>query len=130
MSQSSAAIAATTAPCPPAGETPLLEKLIGKVESLEGILNELRQLFIGKRKDNYVVEEIATLTGRSEYTVRRWISEGRLKAIRVSEGGPRGRLLVPRAELERLISAGKGENIPEVSLDGACPEPLTAGGEL
>ena len=76
-------------------------------------LDQLRELFGGQRKEQLTVAEVAALTGRSEYTVRRWISQGRLKAIRLAEGGPRGRLLIARAELDRLVACGKGRSIPD-----------------
>ena len=71
------------------------------------------------RKTTYTVDEIAQLTGRSCYTIRRWITEGRLNAIRIAEGGPRGRLLIPRSELDRLINAGRGAQIPDTAVERA-----------
>jgi hypothetical protein len=59
------------------------------------------------------------MTGRTEYTVHRWVAENKLQAIRIAGGGPRGRLLIPRTELQRLGAAGKGVHVPEVALDGA-----------
>jgi excisionase family DNA binding protein len=108
----------------------LLERLFGKLDSLETMMGELRQklplmddklerlseLLACRRKEHYVVEEIAELTGRSCYTIRRWIKERKLGAIRVHDGGPRGRLLIPRGELERLIEGGRGGEVPERSL--------------
>lgn len=113
------------------GDDRSMELLVAKVDSLQLMLGQLvdrrltslelkldglRELLARRRKDHYVVEEIAELTGRSCYTIRRWISEGRLSAIRIPDGGPRGKLLVPRSELERLITSGKGGDIPVAAL--------------
>jgi excisionase family DNA binding protein len=95
----------------------LLADLTGRLPSLDQKLDLIRELLSARRKDTFTVGELAGLTGRSSYTVRRWIAEGRLSAIRIAEGGPRGRLLIPRAELERLISTGQGGRIPESALD-------------
>ena len=56
------------------------------------------------------------MTGRSCYTVRRWITEKKLTAIRLRDGGPRGKLLIPRSEIERLIAAGRGAEVPGAAL--------------
>ena len=84
---------------------------------IEEKVDELHAVLAARRKDNYVVGEVAEMTGRSEYTIRRWITEGRLSAIRISDGGPRGRLLVPRVELERLIATARGRHVPESTID-------------
>jgi excisionase family DNA binding protein len=88
-----------------------------RLPALEGGLDELRALLAPRRKDFYLVEEVAALAGRSEYTVRRWVAEGKLRATRLAEGGPRGRLLIPRAEMQRLIATGKGDGIPDTVID-------------
>jgi excisionase family DNA binding protein len=75
-------------------------------------LGELRAIIQGTRKDYYTVDELARLTGRTAYTVRRWITEGRLQAIRVEGTGPRGRLLVPGSQLGQLLPQGLGSEIP------------------
>jgi excisionase family DNA binding protein len=62
------------------------------------------------------VEEVARLVGRSAYTVRRWIAEHRINASRIADTGPRGRLLIPREEVGKLISEGKG-NLVAFQLD-------------
>jgi excisionase family DNA binding protein len=99
----------------------LLNDLVAALNTLfaplKADLEYIRATLSARRKDHYTVEEVARLTGRSAYTIRRWITEQRLKAIRVSGTGPRGRLLVPRAELEVLIAAGLGDDIPETTLD-------------
>jgi excisionase family DNA binding protein len=91
--------------------------LCGQLPAVLEKLDVLRDLLAGRRKDNFVVEEVAELTGRSGYTIRRWIAEGKLKAVRIAEGGPRGRLLIPRTELERLVAAGRGSEVPATALD-------------
>jgi excisionase family DNA binding protein len=105
----------------------LLARLCGKIDSMEAMISELREklplmedkiekvreLFGRRRKEHYLVEEIAELTGRSAYTIRRWVGEGKLNAIRLRDGGPRGKLLVPRSELDRLVAASMGADIPD-----------------
>jgi excisionase family DNA binding protein len=76
------------------------------------MLTEVRDRLAGHYKPVYTVEEIAGLTGRSAYTIRRWIKERRIEAIRVSGTGPRGRLLVARDQLQRLVSTGLGGQVP------------------
>jgi excisionase family DNA binding protein len=74
-------------------------------------LDVIKQRLSTSHKSHYTVDEIAHLVGRSAYTVRRWITEGRISAIRVNGTGPKGKLLVPHDQLANLIDLGKGENI-------------------
>jgi excisionase family DNA binding protein len=74
-------------------------------------LDEIHELVTGHSKEHLTVAEVAEMTGRSAYTVRRWISDGRLKASRIIDTGERGRLLIHREELHRLIGAGRGANL-------------------
>jgi excisionase family DNA binding protein len=76
--------------------------------SLEEVLSLLR----GCRKELLTVEEVARAVSRDPLTVRRWIKDGRLRSIRVQGSGPRGRLLVPREELSRLVGMGLGSALP------------------
>jgi excisionase family DNA binding protein len=98
-----------TAPVPPDGSADRLAPVLGEI--LAGV-RDIRELLTGTRKEWLTVEEVAELTGRATYTVRRWIAAGRLKAVRVRGTGPRGRLLVARSELQGLISAGLGGDVP------------------
>jgi excisionase family DNA binding protein len=103
--------------------TELLSKA-GAAEELGPVLNqictdlrEIRAMLAGTRKEFYTVEEIAELTGRTPYTVRRWLAEKRISATRVSGTGPRGRLLISRDQLDRLIDSGLGGGIPESAVE-------------
>ena len=87
------------------------------IRRLEGEVRSLREQFSGRRKLHLTVKEVAELVGRSPFTVRTWIKDGRLNAIRVSGSGSRGRLLIRREELERLVADGKGSHIPAVAFD-------------
>lgn len=79
---------------------------------LERQLVDLRSLIEVRQKELMTVEELARLVGRSAFTVRRWISQGKIEATRVNGTGPRGRLLVRRSELAKLLSLGSGAEIP------------------
>ncbi len=69
-------------------------------------LSEVRQILAGRLKSHLTVEEAAAEVGRAPYTVRTWIRDGRLSAVRVSGSGPRGRLLIAREDLRKLIETG------------------------
>jgi excisionase family DNA binding protein len=84
---------------------------------LKAELEFIRATLQARRKDHYTVEEVARLTGRSAYTVRRWVALGRIRAIRISGTGPKGRLLIPREELDTLIAAGLGARVPDAAAD-------------
>jgi excisionase family DNA binding protein len=90
-----------------------LDDVLRLLHELKGGLDEIRATLQARRKDNYTVEEVAGFTGRTPYTVRRWITEKRIKAIRIFGTGPKGRLLIPRKELDALIASGLGARIPE-----------------
>jgi len=98
---------------------PTIESVTDLKPVLTGILNTLNNIcdrLTDTRKDFYTVEEIAKHTGRTAYTIRRWISEGRIHATRVSGTGPKGRLLIPRDQVEILIAAGLGEAVTGVAV--------------
>lgn len=90
------------------------EEILGLLTYLKLAVEDVRAQLAAKRKDFYTIEEIADLFGRSAYTVRRWVSEGRIRAIRVEGTGPRGRLLVPRDQLDVLAGSGMASEVPAV----------------
>jgi excisionase family DNA binding protein len=95
---------------------PVLAQILGE-------LREIRGTLAGAHKPFWTIEEIAELTGRSAFTVRRWVKEGRITATRVSGTGPRGRLLVGRDQLQQLIAAGMGGEVPPaVGGQGSVPQ--------
>lgn len=102
---------ASAAPPSNATTEQLIAYLQANVDKLGSRLEEIYDLVAGRSKEHLTVAEVAEMTGRSAYTVRRWISDGRLTASRVSNTGKRGRLLIHRDELRRLISGGPGQNV-------------------
>jgi excisionase family DNA binding protein len=88
-------------------------------ELLRPVLAELeliRATLEARRKPHYTVDEVAELTGRTPYTVRRWISEERIQATRIEGTGPKGRLLIAREEVDALIAAGLGAQVPDAAV--------------
>ena len=47
------------------------------------------------------IDRVAEVTGVSPHSIRRWISENRVRSVRLG-----GRVLVPVAEVERLVTSG------------------------
>src|SRR5262245_32631292 len=101
--------ALTPAATPPGCGTDQLAPVLGQI--LDG-LRDLRDLLTGLRKEWYTVEEVAELTGRTAYTVRRWVQEQRIEARRASGTAPRGRLLIAHDQLRRLVATGLGGEVP------------------
>lgn len=100
---------------PPPGLTAEQTRQLALLPTIAETLDEVRELIRGRIKEHYTVDEFAALVGRAPYTVRAWITGNRLDAIRVEGTGPRGRLLIPRAEVDRLIARGKGADLPAIS---------------
>ena len=97
-----------------------LREAVGDLrDRLEAGLADLREQIAGKSKSHYTVDEVAGLTGRASYTVRSWITQGLIQAIRVPGTGPKGRLLIPHEELRKLVDRGLGARLPAVSVGGA-----------
>ena len=104
----------------PANEPASVERVVAMLADLQSAVQEIQAHLAGATKSHYTVEEVAEKTGRAPYTVRSWIKARRIRADRVTGTGPRGRLLVPREELTRLIGLGLGGRIPVI--DGAEPD--------
>ena len=93
------------------------DRLVDILGQLFRAVDEIRQQLGGKLKSHLVVEEVAAATGRSPYTIREYIRRGRIRATRVAGTGPRGRLLIPREELEKLIESGLAGQVPAALID-------------
>ena len=112
-----------TFPTPPttspevAGELATLKSLIiSGFSALTSRLEAVTEGLARRTKSHLTVDEVADLTGRAPYTIRRWVKEGRIQAQRLREGGPKGRLLIAREEVQKLIETGFGAEVPsEVS---------------
>jgi len=76
-------------------------------------IEDIRSQLAGRHKPYFTVDEVATTVGRSSYTVRKWVKEKKIQATRINGTGPRGKLLIARAELDKLIATGLGANIPD-----------------
>jgi excisionase family DNA binding protein len=93
-------------------DDPDVQQIGGLLKQMCAALDEIRAHVVKQRKQFHTVDEIAELTGRSPYTVRRWVTEGRIAATRVQGTGPRGRLLISHDQIGRLIDAGLGSEVP------------------
>ncbi len=101
-------------PSPPVGGVDhLLAEVRRLHDKVDAGLADLRDRLTRRTKSHLTVEEVAAATGRSAYTVRRRVKARRLTATRVAGDGPKGRLLVAREELEALVRAGSGANVPD-----------------
>ncbi len=76
-------------------------------------LTEIKAKLTTQVKGTLTVAEVAACVCRSELTVRRWIKEGKVAALKVAGDGPRGRWLVPRAELAKLVAYGLAGDLPD-----------------
>lgn len=83
----------------------------GLIVAIAKRLDEVHAKVSGQAKSHMTVDEVAQITARSAYTVRRWIKERLIRADRVKGSGPKGRLLIPREELQRIIECGRGEKL-------------------
>ena len=105
-------------PSPPSvSNADRIEEMYGLLIYVKDAIEYVRAQLAAKRKDHYTVPEFGDLVRRSPYTVRRWIAEGRVKAVRVQGTGPKGRLLVPHDQLDALVVAGMGTEIPAAAMD-------------
>ena len=67
-------------------------------------LTDVSDRLADRTKDYYSVKEVAELTKRSEYTVRRWIEEGRLEAEKIQGTGAKGKWRIPREAVKQLTA--------------------------
>jgi excisionase family DNA binding protein len=93
----------TQATPPSIAPSDLTGDLLKEIRDMRTTMSQILARLEGTTKPYYTVEEVAELRGRSPYTVRRWIQEGRITATRVMGTGPRGRLLIAQEELPKLV---------------------------
>jgi hypothetical protein len=81
--------------------TEILERLARIEAALQVLLREKTV------KEWYSTAEVAALLGKSEYTVREWCRQSRVRAIKkASARGAHAEWLICHAELQRLRSEG------------------------
>lgn len=100
---------------PPHGDD--LSLVLDLLHRLRDDVEQIKTKLEGTQKSHYSVDEVARMTSRAAYTVRSWVKAGRIRAERVSGTGPKGRLLIPRDELAKLIRQGKGAGVPAAAVD-------------
>lgn len=99
------------------GSDPNVADPLALLTQILDLIQEIHQFVTSRAKSHYTVEEIAHQVGRSEYTVRKWIKDGDISAIRVDGTGPRGRLLIPREEILRLVSQARGSRVSAMQIE-------------
>lgn len=57
------------------------------------------------KREYLSVQEAAVLTGLSPWTFRAWAYSGRVSSVKLGSG-QRARLLIPRTEIDRILSEG------------------------
>jgi hypothetical protein len=93
------------------------DELLLQIPLILAGVRQLLELLEGRRKQRLTVEEFAAEVGRTPFTVRRWIAAGLVDASRVAGTGPRGRLLIGRDQLHRLIDTERPGTSSEGGLD-------------
>jgi hypothetical protein len=93
-----------------------LDEIVARLGDLQESMKEINEKLAGTMKNFFTVEEFGNHTGRAPYTVRSYIKAGLIKAERIAGTGPKGRLLIPRSELAKLIALGRGEKITNAIL--------------
>ena len=82
--------------------TEKLDKIYELLCELSHSLQAIREQFTAAKKDFYTVAELIPIVGRSAFTIRRWINEKLIDAIRIAGTGPKGRLLVPQVAIGKV----------------------------
>jgi len=86
-------------------ETELLDAVMERLDRIESVLEDLRRHRTVKAY--YSAAEVASLAGRSAYTVREWSRLGRIRAAkRICGRGEAGEWMISHEEVTRLLSEG------------------------
>jgi excisionase family DNA binding protein len=75
-------------------------------QEVSGLRHDLKAALAPKWKTKpfYTVKELAKHLGRSTYTIRRWIRDGKLQAVKLNSGGPRDPYLIEHREVQELLT--------------------------
>jgi excisionase family DNA binding protein len=86
-----------------------LDEVAVALNNIFRILSQIQASIAGQQKPWLTVNEVAQYTGRTAFTIRRWISNGLIEAKRLPGAGQRGRFLIASDELTRLLSNGSAD---------------------
>ena len=89
--------------CPPSNSEGAWQDIQAKNNEILAHLKAIEPHSPHGSKEFYSIHEVAQYVKRSPYTVRKWILDGKIKAIRIAGTGTHGRLLVPHSEFLRLF---------------------------
>jgi excisionase family DNA binding protein len=97
----------------PSGATPNSdqERLLESIDALHATIQKMDRRLDDQSTQYYTVTEFAKLVKRSDYTVRRWIKLKKINAFKVKGSGPKGRWLIPRDQLARVLDSGLGASL-------------------
>lgn len=95
----------------------ILEEMLERSERQQQELASINGHLAGRTKPVLTVKEVANEVGRCEDTIRNWIGDGTLPASKMPGSGPRGRWLIKREDLDRIVATGRAGDLPPAISD-------------